>query len=86
MRRLLEAQDAYRQIAERTSRLLASINYTNEARWARVAAAATLTFSATRIRVKDRGEAKLAAVVENPRKVLGRKRQRHGQEREVIGF
>jgi hypothetical protein len=72
-REVLQSQDAYRQVAERTHRLLASMNYTIESRWANVAAAATLAFSLARIRARHPGEAKLAAVVENLRKLLGRK-------------
>lgn len=72
-RAVLEAQDEYRQVAERTQRLLSSINYTVESRWAKIAAAATLTFSLARIRARRPEEAKLAAVIENLRKLLGRK-------------
>lgn len=80
-REVLENQDAYRQVAGRTHRLLASINYTIESRWARVAAAATLTFSVARIRAKNPGQAKLAAVVENLRKLLGRKGKGTGKKK-----
>lgn len=80
-REVLQTQDAYRQVAERTNRLLASMNHTIESRWAKVAAAATLTYSLARIRAKDSEEAKLAAVVENLDKLLGRKGKGTGKKR-----
>ena len=79
-REVLQAQDAYRQVAERTFRLLASLNYTIESRWAKVAAAATLTLSLARIRARNPRAAKLAAVVENLRKLLGRKGKGNGKK------
>lgn len=79
-REVLQAQDSYRQVAERTNRLLASIKYTNEARWAKVAAAALLTYTVARVRAKDRKQPKLAAVVENLRTLLGRKGRGTGKK------
>jgi hypothetical protein len=80
-REVLQTQDAYRQIAERTSRLLASMNYTIESRWAKVAGDATATFSLARIRARRSGQEKLAAVVENLRKLLGRKGKGTGRKK-----
>lgn len=49
------------------------MNYTIEARWAKVAEDATLTFALARIRAKRPKYAKLAACVESLKKLLGRK-------------
>jgi hypothetical protein len=70
---VLESTDAYKQLAERTSLLLASMKYTNEARWARVVAAAMITFSIASILATDPKNAALAARVENLRRLLGRR-------------
>jgi hypothetical protein len=78
-REVLQASDAYRQVAERTARL-ASMNYTIEARWSRVAAAAMLTFSVASIRARHPEEAKLAACVERLGKLLGRRGKKAKKE------
>ena len=80
-REVLQDQDAYRQVAEHTNRLLASINYTIESRWAKVAAAAMLTFTMARIAARNPDETKLAAVVESLRKLLGRKGKGTGKKK-----
>ena len=72
-REVLEADDSYRVVAERTTRLLASMKYTIEARWAKVAEAAMQSFTLASIMAEDPRETKLAAVVESLRKILGRK-------------
>jgi hypothetical protein len=80
-REVLQGMDAYKQVSERTSRLLASMNYTIEARWAKIAADATLTFSLASIQAKDPGQAEVAAAVENLRKLLGRKGKGTGKKK-----
>jgi hypothetical protein len=70
---VLESMDSYKQLAERTSLLLASMKYTNEARWARVAEEAMLTFSIAGILAKNPKNAELAARVENLSRLLGRR-------------
>jgi hypothetical protein len=72
-RDVLEAGDAYRQVAQRMALLLASLNYTIEARWAKVASDALLTLGVAKRRARRPGAAKLAAVVETLVKLLGRK-------------
>ena len=80
-REVLQGMDAYKQVSERTSRLLASMNYTIEARWAKIAADATLTFTLASIQAKDPGQAEVAAAVENLRKLLGRKGKGTGKKK-----
>jgi hypothetical protein len=70
---VLESMDAQKQLAERTSLLLASMKYTNELRWADVVAAAMLTFSLAAIKAKDPRNAELAARVESLSRLLGRR-------------
>ena len=70
---VLESMDAQKQLAERTALLLASMKYTNEARWATVVAAAMLTFSIAAIAAKDPRNAELAARVESLSRLLGRR-------------
>ena len=70
-RDVLEARDTYHQIAERTARFLASVKYTNEARWAKIVSDALITFKIASILAKDPKQAKLAAVVESLRQHLG---------------
>lgn len=72
-RAVLESLDAYRLVAERTAMFLASLNYTIEARWAKVTADAMHTFSTASIVAGDPKHAELAAEVENLRRQLGRK-------------
>lgn len=72
-REVLEAADAHRLLAERTALFLASLNYTIEARWARVAAEAVNQFSIASIMAENPENAELAAEVENLRRQLGRK-------------
>ena len=72
-RAMLEFSDANRPVAERLSRLLASINYTIEARWSKVVAAALLTLSLASIQAKSPDKADLAARVASLSKTLGRK-------------
>ena len=70
---VLESTDAYKQLVERTSLLLASMKYTNEARWAKVVSAAMLTFSIASIMAEDPKNAELAARVANLSTLLGRR-------------
>jgi hypothetical protein len=72
-RSMLETCDAHYPVAERLTRLLASINYTLEARWAKVVAAALLTLSLAKIVAQDPEKADMAARVESLSKTLGRK-------------
>ncbi|MCU1350033.1 MAG: hypothetical protein JWO56_3063 [Acidobacteria bacterium] len=72
-RSVLESSDAYRMLAERTAMLLASLNYTIEARWANVVAGAMYAFSQASIVAKRPEQAELAAEIENLRRQLGRK-------------
>jgi hypothetical protein len=75
-REALEAADAYRMLADRTAMFLASLNYTVEARWAKVVAEAMKRFSLASLVAEDSKNAELAAEVENLRARLGRKGQR----------
>jgi hypothetical protein len=70
---VLESIDTHKQLAERTALLLASMKYTNEARWAKVVNAAMVTFSVAAIKAKDPKYAELAARVENLSRLLGRR-------------
>ena len=70
---VLESIDAHKQLAERTALLLASMKYTNEARWAKVVAAAMVTFSIAAIAAKDPRSAELAARVETLSRLFGRR-------------
>jgi hypothetical protein len=72
-RAVLDSSDAYRMLAERTAMLLASLNYTIEARWANVVASAMYTFSQASIVAEQPEQAELAAEIENLRRQLGRK-------------
>ena len=65
--------DAYQQLTERTSLLLASMKYTNEARWAKIVAAAMHTFSIAGAMSRRPENAELAARVENLSRLLGRR-------------
>lgn len=71
-REAMESVEACRLVAERMVLFLANLNYTIEARWARVVADAMGTFSLASIAAKDPKEADLAAEVENLRRQLGR--------------
>jgi hypothetical protein len=75
-RSVLESTDACRTLAERTAMLLASLNYTIEARWAKVVADAMYAFSQASIVAEKPEQAELAAEIENLRRQLGRKGQR----------
>jgi hypothetical protein len=81
-RAMLEYSDAARPVAERMSRLVASINYTIEVRWSRVVAAALLTLSLAKIVAKDPAKADLAARVESLSKTLGRKGRKTKKKQE----
>jgi hypothetical protein len=72
-RSVLESSDAYRMLAERTAMLLASLNYTIEARWAKVVAGALYAFSQASIVAEQPERAELAAEIENLRRQLGRR-------------
>lgn len=72
-RSVMESSDAYRTLAERTAMLLASLNYTIEARWAKVVAGAMYAFSQASIVAEQPDKAELAAEIENLRRQLGRK-------------
>ena len=75
-RSVLESSDAYKTLAERTAMLLASLNYTIEARWAKVVASAIYAFKQASIVADLPGNAEMAPEVENLRRQLGRKGQR----------
>ena len=81
-RAVLEAMDAHRPVAERMTRLLASINYTIESRWSKVVSAALLTHSLASIQAKDPQNAKLAARVKSLSKILGRKGRKTNKKKE----
>jgi hypothetical protein len=72
-RSVLESSDAYKTLAERTAMLLASLNYTIEARWAKVVASAVYAFKQASIVSDLPGRAEMAAEIENLRRQLGRK-------------
>jgi hypothetical protein len=72
-RAVLESAEACRLVAERTVMLLASLNYTIEARWSRVVSEAMKTYLLASILAKDLNNVTLAAETENLRRQLGRK-------------
>lgn len=73
-RGVVESGDALRMLSERTALFLASLKYTQEARWAEVAADALTAFSTASIIAKRNPRlTELAAEVENLRKLLRRK-------------
>lgn len=79
---VLESTDAYKQLAERTSLLLASMKYTNEARWAKVVTAAMCTFAIAGVMARRPQNGDLAARVENLRRLLGRRgTKKNGKEK-----
>jgi hypothetical protein len=82
---VLESIDAQKQLAERTALLLASMKYTNESRWAKVVAAAMLTFSLAGIMAKDPKNAELAARVESLSRLLGRRGTKNKKEKKDDG-
>lgn len=75
-REVLESGDAYRLMAERTAIFLASLNYTIEARWAKVVAQAMHQFKMASIVADVNEDADLAAEIKNLQKLLGRKGSR----------
>ena len=84
-RSVLESTDAHRMLAQRTAMLLASLNYTIEARWAKVVASAMYAFSQASIVAAEPEQAELAAEIENLRRQLGRKGQRRKKAAEKTG-
>jgi hypothetical protein len=72
-RAVLESAEACRLVAERTTMFLTSLNYTIEARWAKVVSDAMKTYLLASIWAKDLNNATLAAETENLRRQLGRK-------------
>jgi hypothetical protein len=70
---VLESLDAHKQLAERTALLLASMKYTNEARWAKVVSAAMYTFAIASSMATDPKNGELAARVESLSHLLGRR-------------
>jgi len=82
---VLESIDAHKQLAERTALLLASMKYTNEARWAKVVAEAMVTFSIARAMARDAESADLAARVENLSRLLGRRGTKKKKKEEKDG-
>lgn len=70
---VLESTDAYKQVVERTTLLLASMKYTNEARWAEVVNAAMVTFRLATALARLPKNAELAARVESLGRLLGRR-------------
>ena len=75
-REVLQFADAYRLVAEHTTMFLASLNYTIEARWAKVAAQAMHKFTMASIVAENTENAELAAEIKNLQKQLGRKGRR----------
>jgi hypothetical protein len=71
-RRVLQSRDALRIVTERVSRLLKSLNYTMESRWAKVASAAVMTFNLASILAETPENGELAAHVETLRCHLAR--------------
>lgn len=71
-RRVLQSRDTLRIVTERVSRLLASLNYTMESRWAKVASAAVVTFNLASILAETSENGELAAHVKTLRRHLGR--------------
>ena len=71
-RRELRSRDARRIVAERLAMLLASVNYTMEARWAKIARAALATYTLANAVADDPKHAELAAHLETLRRHLGR--------------
>ena len=69
----MESSAACRLVAERMTMLVAKLNYTAEARWAKVVADAMNAFTMASIFARDADQAELAAEVENLRRQLGRK-------------
>jgi hypothetical protein len=73
-RGVLESGDALRLLSERTAMFLASLRYTQEARWAEVAADALEAFSTASLIARRKPKlTELGAEVENLRKLLRRK-------------
>lgn len=71
-RLVLQTRDALRIVAERVAMLLASVNYTIEARWAEVVHAGMGTFRIATAMAEDPANAEMAAHVETLRRHLGR--------------
>jgi hypothetical protein len=71
-RRALQSREALRIISERVTMFLASVNYTIEAQWAKVARSAVATFSLASILAEEPEHAELAAHIETLRRHLGR--------------
>lgn len=71
-RRVLQSRDALRIVTEHVSRFLASLNYTLESRWAKLASAAVLTFNLASILAETTEDGELAAHVKTLRRHLGR--------------
>ena len=71
-RDVLQSRDAGRVVADRVAMFLKSVNYTMEARWAKVAREALTTFNLATGLARDSKSAELAAHVENLRRHLGR--------------
>ena len=84
-RSVLESSDAYRMLAERTAMLLASLNYTIEARWAKVVGSAMYAFSQASVVAEQPEQAELAAEIENLRRQLGRRGQRRKKAAKKTG-
>ena len=80
-RETLESGESLRLLSERTAMLLASLNYTYEARWAEVVADALATFAFATAIANSPREAELAAELENLSKLLGRR----GGKRKAAG-
>lgn len=72
-REVLESMDAHKQLTERTTLFLASMKYTNEARWAKVVSAAMVAFSVASTMATDPKRGDLAARVESLSRLLGRR-------------
>lgn len=82
-RTVIQSDEPHRRLAERITMLLASVNYTIEARWAEVVSDAMTAFTIASIHAEDPKNAELAAEVENIRRHLGRKGKRKKKKKET---
>jgi hypothetical protein len=71
-REVLQSNDSVRTVADRLAMLLSSVNYTMEARWAKIAHAALDTYRLASAMAFDPANGALAAHVEILRRHLGR--------------
>jgi len=75
-REVLGGRDSLKTVADRVAMLMASVNYTIEARWARIADAALDTFRVASAMAESSDNPELAAHVQILRRHLGRRKGR----------